>query len=110
MKKHNRSGDVNLRPIDKLPANLKEIKHKGSYITARGEATGSRHTLIAERVSDMQLFTDTQGQVFLKVNNPIKHSHTHDHETTIVNPGIYKQVQEREIDWFLEGIERKVID
>ncbi len=109
MNKHNRSGDVNLRPIDKLPLGVKPINHNGSYITATGEATGSKHTLIAERVSDMKLFSDGK-DVFIQVINPIKHSHTHDHETTIVMPGIYKQIQERELDWFQEGVERKVID
>lgn len=108
--KHNRSGDVNLRPIKKLPENLKEIKHNGEYITARGEATGSVHKLVAKRVSDMKLMTDEKGNVYLEVFNPITHSHTHDHQTITVMPGIYKQVAEREKDWFLDGIERKVVD
>ena len=37
-------------------------------------------------------------------------THTHDHETTIIYPGKYSQVNEREIDWFEKGITKKVID
>ena len=111
MTKHSRSGDVNLRPIKELPSGLKEIKHSGEYITARGEATGSVHKLVADRISDMKLMTDAQGNVYLEVLRPIKHSHTHDHQTVIVNPGIYKQVQEREVDNFSsEFLIRKVVD
>ena len=108
--KHSRSGDVNLRPAKELPEGLKEIKHNGEYITARGEATGSVHMLVADKVSDMKLMQDEKGNVYLEVLNPIKHSHSVDHETITVMPGIYKQIQEREIDWFSEGIIRKIQD
>jgi len=38
-------GDVGFHPIQKLPKNLKEIKHDGIYIVALGEQTGHAHQL-----------------------------------------------------------------
>ena len=109
--KHSRSGDINFRPIKELPSGLKEIKHDGSHITARGEATGSVHKLAANKVSDMRLMTDEKGEVYLEVLNSIKHTHTHDHETITIFPGIYKRVPEREIDNFSsEYLVRRVMD
>lgn len=108
--KHSRSGDVNLRPISKLPENLKVIDHNGSYITARGEATGSVHLLEVKNKLDMILMKDEQGNIYIELLSEATHSHTKDHETVRVMPGIYKQIQEREVDWFMDGITRKVVD
>ncbi len=110
MKKINRSGDVNLIEVDKLPENLIEVPHKKEYITARGEATGSVHKLVADRIEDMKIMQDKQGNTYIQVFNKVKHTHSSDHETTFVLPAIYKQVREREKDWFQEGITRKVQD
>jgi hypothetical protein len=110
MAKHSRSGDVNLRPIKKLPDNLKEVKHNGEFILARGEATGSVHKLVAERTQDLNIMTDESGKMYFQLFAIAKTTHTKDHEPTIVEEGIYEQIAEREIDWFAEGVERKVID
>lgn len=110
MAKHNRSGDVNLRPIAKLPKNLKEVKHNGYFITAKGEATGSVHTLVADKKQDMFIGQNEKGNYYFQFFAQVKHTHTRDHETTFVMPGIYKQVPEREVDWFEHGVVRKVID
>lgn len=108
--RHSRSGDVNLRPISEIPAGLEVIKHDGSYITARGEATGSTHILKVKNKSNMVLMKDGDGNVYVQLLSDATHSHTKDHETIIVKPGIYKQIQEREIDWFADGVTRKVLD
>lgn len=110
MRKINRSGDVNLIEIKNLPKNLKEIKHSGEFITARGEATGSTHKLVADRVADMRILKDENGNTYMEILNKVKHTHSVDHETTFVLPGIYKQEQEREVDNFGEFVIRKVID
>lgn len=108
---HSRSGDVNLRPIKKLPNGLKEIKHNGTYITARGEATGSVHKLVADKPADLFIGKDDKGNTFIQVFNKVKHTHTKDHEDIFVLPGIYEQIPEREVDNFSqEFITRKVRD
>mgnify|MGYP001559871991 CR=1 FL=1 len=108
--KHSRSGDVNLRPTDKLPENLKIIEHNGSYITARGEATGSIHQLKVADPQKMKIMQDEKGNTYIQLLDVAEHSHTSDHETIKVMPGIYKQINEREIDHFNDSVVRRVVD
>lgn len=106
-----RSGDVNLHEIKSLPKGLKEIKFNGTeWVMARGEATGSKHCLVVDRPETLKVYQDEQGRFYFKLDAEAKSTHTHDHETTIVLPGIYTQVGEREIDHFADSVVRKVID
>ena len=111
--KFNRNGDVNLHPIEEkdLPKNLKKIECKnGEWILARGEAMGSKHLLTVPRPADLEVFQDERGRFYFNVKTDAKVSHTHDHTTTTLLPGWRVQVDEREKDWFADGIVRKVQD
>lgn len=105
-----RHGDINLHPIEELPKGLKKVEHNGSFILARGEATGSVHLLEVKEKSNLILMQDEQGNTYLQLLEPAKLSHTKDHETITIEPGVYRQIQEREVDWFSQGIIRKVVD
>jgi len=103
-----RHGDVNLHPIEKVSG--KKIEHNGNYILARGEATNSVHTLSVENPLDLEVYIDDFGDTFYKLMGEGMITHTHDHETITIPPGIYKQIPERELDHFAENIEKKVKD
>lgn len=110
-----RNGDVNLHPIsakeaDKIRKVCKVIKTNGEYVMARGEATGSLHKIMVDKPDDLIVRQSEIGEIYIEVLAPAKNTHTHDHKTTTVIPGIYIQVPEREIDHFADSVERKVID
>lgn len=108
MKKFYRSGDINLHEVKELKG--KVIKHSGSFCLAKGEVTNSEHRIIADRVEDMVLAEDEMGNVFIQLKTPALLTHTHDHETITVEPGIYEVIHERELDHFAESVERRVQD
>lgn len=107
-----RHGDVNLFPITQEEyekANGKIMEHKGKYIIARGEATNSTHQVCVEDKNDLEIKED--GEVrFVKVLKSALVTHTHNHETIKLEPGFYRQVQERELDHFADSVQRKVVD
>lgn len=107
-----RNGDINLIPVKKsdIPQDAKIVKHNGSFIMARGEATGSLHTITVERPQDLIIKEDAQGRRYFEVLAEGKLAHTSDHETTVILPDVYVQVPEREVDHFSESIVRRVID
>jgi len=114
MIKFRRNGDVNLHPIstkeaDRIRKVGKVIKTNGEYIMARGEATGSLHKIVVDNPDDL-IVRQSIGEIYIEVLAPARDTHTHDHKTTTVIPGIYIQVPEREIDHFADSVERKVID
>jgi len=103
-----RHGDVNLHPVDKTEGKL--VKHNGQYILAEGEATGSIHLLSVDNPADLEVSVDNFGDTFYKLMSEGTITHTHDHETIKIPPGIYKQVPERELDHFADSIQRRVVD
>lgn len=105
-----RSGDVNLHPIDAVPADAVEVECSGEWVMARGEATGSVHKLVADRPETLKVFRDAKGRFYFKLAGEAKSTHTSDHATTIVLPGIYTQVPEREVDHFADSVVRNVVD
>lgn len=112
--KYFRHGDVNLHPITEAQykALVGEIKgHSGSYILAHGEATGSVHEVHMKDRSNLEV-KDLGGRLAIALREEAATvTHTHDHKTIELPPlTFYVQVPEREIDWFAEGVERKVID
>ena len=106
-KKFVRHGDVNLHEVKELKG--KKLDVKGKYILARGEATGSVHEISVKNPENLEMY-EHEGTIYLKVMEPAEITHTHDHETIILQPGIYKQVPEREVDHFSESVTRKVVD
>lgn len=105
-----RHGDCNFYQIDKLPENLKEVKSGKSFVVARGEATNSEHRVNVYLSKNLKVMKDELDNTYLVLMSDGTLTHTHDHETITIQPGIWKQVQEREVDWFADGITRKVID
>ena len=107
MKKFMRHGDVNLHEVSELKG--KKIETKGHYILARGEATNSVHEIRVKNPDNLEIY-EHEGTIFLRVMEPAEVTHTSDHETIILQPGIYRQVQEREVDHFADSVIRKVLD
>lgn len=103
-----RHGDVNLHRV--AEARGIEVKHDGSFVLARGEATGSVHTLEVEKSDDLVVRQDANGDLYFVVKAEGKVTHTSDHDTLTIEPGIYRQVPEREVDHFADSVVRKVVD
>jgi len=114
MKNNIRHGDVNLHEITEKQFNEiqgKILEHNGSYILARGEATGSVHELSVKEKQNLIIKQDVEGRMYFSLNDIGTITHTSDHET-ITTPKkkiFFVQVPEREIDHF-SGTIRKVID
>lgn len=109
-----RHGDVNFHEITQTEFekfNGKEVKHNGSYIVARGEATNSTHILAVENPTDMLIKEDGETRMVALLKSATI-THTHDHEviSTPSTPTYYKQVQEREQDHYSNSVTRKVVD
>jgi hypothetical protein len=109
-----RHGDVNLIPISEEQFNKvkgKVIEHNGSYVLARGEATGSAHTITTEKKQEMKLVLGNDNNLYLALTSEAKITHTHDHEIlTTPKVGFYIQVAERELDHFANSVVRRVQD
>jgi len=102
-----RHGDVNFHPVDTVHGT--KVPHHGSYIVARGEATGSTHTLTVSNPKDMVITETENGTRYVELFREAILTHTHDHEPVTLEPGRYVQVPEREVDHFQHVI-RNVID
>jgi len=104
-----RNGDVILYPITQEEFNKAKgelIENKGSLVLAYGETTGHKHLLTAER---MEIKKAEDGRFYLAVQSEGKLSHE-EHGTLVVGPQtFYKQLQEKEMDWFSKSV-RLVID
>jgi len=103
-----RHGDVNLHRVDQAKGNV--IKTYLSFVVAVGEATSSEHRISVKDPKDMIIHETDNGERYIELLKAALITHTHDHETITIQPGIYKQVQEREVDHFANSIVRKVVD
>ena len=108
MKKLIRQGDVNLHIVKETKGEI--VKHNGSFVLARGEVTGSVHLLTVERAEDLEIRKDANGDMYFLLKAEGTLTHTHDHEPLIIQPGIYRQTAEREVDHFGSFTIRKVVD
>lgn len=97
-----RHGDVCLKPITTLPKGAKQLKDK---VLAYGEVTGHKHQF--GNPSNIDRY-ELDGRLYLQVYTPVPLNHE-EHETLIIDPGIYEQIAEREYDPFIESA-RTVID
>jgi len=104
-----RHGDVNLHEVEGLPGG-ETVEHDGTFILARGEATGSVHLLSVGTIGDLTIKRDADGRMYFQLLSAGTVTHTHDHETITLPPGTYTQVQEREVDHFADSVVRKVLD
>lgn len=107
-------GDVNLHPItkeeyEKLAETAELQKHNGSWVLAYGETTGHRHIITAEPDTlEVRKLTDGRGMIFkVGVPSPLTHE---EHGKLDVEEDYYIQIAERELNHFVDSVERKVID
>jgi len=98
-----RHGDIILKPIEKLPENLKVVSKENEFVLARGETTGHKHLLVAEEPQSMEILQDKNGRYYLKFYKPVKLTHE-EHKTLTIEPGIYEVFREREYDYFEDEI------
>lgn len=103
-----RNGDVNLFRVDRVEGKL--IKKGTSFVLARGEATGSEHRLTVVSPESLFVYEDEKGTRYYQLLEEGEVTHTHDHEPLKIEPGIYRQVPEREVDHFGNSVVRKVLD
>ena len=109
-----RNGDVNLHPISaKEQAIVRKsgqvIYTGNSYVMATGEVTGSKHEITLPG-SKQLIVREYEGKLYYEVLVAGELTHTHDHETTTIEPDFYVQVPEREVDHFANSVVRKVVD
>ena len=106
--KFKHQGDITFVPFNgKITGEV--IKHKGSVVLALGEKTGHKHTITTLNVDDMDVWKELDGgwTISLKTEAQVKHD---EHATITIAPGIYRVGNEREVDWFAEGVTRQVVD
>lgn len=107
-----RQGDVQLQPINKLPANCTEVKPDGARIVlAYGEVTGHAHAIydhvatqdhraelaaveiadsaIARAKTKARLWQAPDGARYLEVAETVTLKHE-EHTAHTLNPGVYK--------------------
>ena len=102
MEPYARHGDLILKKITKLPEKIEKLNHT---VLAHGES-GHRHLAVAEPECEVELFTDSEGKMYLGTSGAtITHE---EHKTIKVEPGIYFVEHEREFDPFSEVIKRVV--
>lgn len=77
-------GDVPFLYVNELPAG---VKQRSSPILALGEATGHHH--IVEVIDgNCELFDDAVGNLFIKVNSPVRVLHQEHGYALFTEPGI----------------------
>ena len=87
----------------------KKHNHKGSVVLALGEHTGHKHVISVIDHNDMEVWEQLEGGWIITLKNEAELTHNQ-HGALKIPAGTYRVGQEREVDWFAEGIERKVID
>lgn len=90
--KNYQHGDINLKQIEKLPENCKEVYKGENFILKMGEGRNHAHTL----TGDFVLVQDAEGRQYLQVLNPSKLSHINtetkqkaEHDTHEIQTGFY---------------------
>lgn len=87
----------------------KKQKHTGSVVLALGEHTGHKHVISVLDANDMEAWKQLDGGWIITLKTEAKLVHNQ-HGPLTIAPGTYRVGHEREIDWFAEGVTRKVID
>lgn len=91
-----RHGDVTLHQVSEEPQVREIIAEGNNIVIAEGEATGHHHRLLGEQVMVMKGFDD---KTYIKITKPTKLVHE-EHNCLTILPGIYRQEQEVEYDYF----------
>lgn len=102
-----RHGDINLHKVDEIKGEV--VSHKGSYVVAEGETTGHKHLLKVKNPDNLIIRKDEFGHMYFELKEVGTITHE-EHKVIEIPAGIYKEVREREVDHFADGLVRKVID
>lgn len=97
MERSYRQGDILLLPCPKIPPRaVPEAAEDGLIVLARGETTGHRHVMAADRVAYFRE-DGAGGGGFIRVsgNTPVDLSHE-EHAPLAIPPGNYRVVRQRE--------------
>lgn len=94
-----RHGDLLIKRISVLPANLKQLQTK---VLAEGETTGHKHKLVGQQV---QVFEDSNQQKYIELKEPAQLVHE-EHKPIDLDAGNYVVVHEREFEPFEQEIRR----
>ncbi|MBD3331006.1 hypothetical protein GF354_05805 [Candidatus Peregrinibacteria bacterium] len=113
MKTTYQQGDVILKKVSNLPANLKKVN---TNILAEGEATGHFHAICEkdsfiqkkENVDKFTFYKGDDGQTYVKIEKELDLLHQ-EHDKIEIQPSIYKIEIVREYDHFAEEA-RQVAD
>lgn len=104
-----RQGDIYFRSVDKVPT--KGTKKKNDRILAYGEVTGHSHQIVSPALSELEMVTDENGDIFVRsTGEEIKVGHD---EHNIVTLPANKWIcisRQREFDPLAENRQRRVLD
>lgn len=88
-----RHGDISFHKIKEIPSGVKKLEVKDNTFNLKeGEATGHFHRL----KGDFEIYQDNEGRYVLDVKNDSHLTHE-EHDTIIIEKGIY--IQEQEIEY-----------
>ena len=79
-----------------------------SHVFAHGEVTGHMHAMKPTDLSNVDMYVDTEGHIFISSTKEIEITHD-EHGTVTLPPGEYCMTRQREYDWATEQT-RKVAD
>lgn len=103
-----RAGDINLKEIEKLPENCKEVYKGDNFILKMGEGRNHAHTL----QGDFVLVQDPQGRQHLQILNPSRLTHDDistkqkaEHDTHEIQVGYFTIDHEEKFNPFTEELE-----
>lgn len=92
-----RQGDILLMPCSKIPSGaIVEAPEDGVVVLARGETSGHRHVMAADRVAFFREDGSGSGG-FIRVTGPSPVALSHEeHSPLAIPPGEYRVVRQRE--------------
>lgn len=111
-----RQGDIFFKQVPGLPkkdpsAPNSELKKKTDGIFAYGEVTGHAHKVISPAISDMDMYTDANGDIYvMSPNEDIKVGHDEHNVVTLPKDTWICISRQREYDPAAAEKERRVAD
>jgi hypothetical protein len=89
-----RQGDVLLREVKAIPAELKRQKPKDRIVLAYGEVTGHAHAI--HDLDNVEVYVGEGGELYLEVKSEGCTLRHEEHGAIAVPPGKYERVVQRE--------------
>lgn len=91
-------GDVLMKKMDCLPWPCL-LKKTTDPVLAKGEATGHVHTIAPDDLSNVDIYTDENGNIFVEAKKPATIVHQ-EHKPVTIPEGVYQVSIVREYDHF----------